>query len=56
MSMLMRYSFKPLFADFALALSKSATSVLRHTPAIPSLGKVFTSFWLFLATFSWLLG
>jgi len=41
MSMLVRYSFKPIFADRALALSSSATACLRLMPVIPSLGKGF---------------
>jgi len=38
MSMLVRYSFKPMLADCALVRSRSATSCLRHKPVIPGLG------------------
>ena len=40
-SIVVRYSFKPIFEVFALSLSSSATSVFRQMPVIPGLGIIF---------------
>ena len=40
----MRYSFRPMLADRAFALSSSATSRLRVMPTIPGLGMYFHLF------------